>query len=248
MTTLSVSGGAHTLSVYGNGTVFAGNGNDTIYVHGSGDVQAGSGADWVTMGGSGDISVGGGSDNVSLVGSGVVSEHGMSGHDTINLGFGSDTIFEQGQATIYGEFGSASISGGKLEVVNSGWATHELLAMTGSATLIGGEYTNQFYGGTGNVTMLGSGKLGPDTFVGGAGGHDVMTGGSNTNYFDILKGNHSTITNFVAGKDNLTVDGHSLSYLTSAGDVHVTGSDTVITLDGGATQVTLQGVLLPTHK
>lgn len=244
MTTLSVSGGAHNLTVYGNGTVFAGNGNDTIDVHGNGLIQAGSGHDWITENSNGRISIGGGSDHVTLIGNGVIAETGSKGHDTINLGFGSDTIFEHGQATVYGQFGSATMSGGQLDVVNSGYATHELLALTGNATLIGGEYTNQFFGGTGNVNMTGSGKLGPDTFTGGSGGHDTMTGGANTNTFDILKDNHTTITNFVAGQDQLFVEGHSLAYLTSAGDVHTSDGNTVISLDGGATMVTLQGVTL----
>jgi len=239
----SVTGGNHNITVYGNGTVFAGSGNDTIDVHGNGLIQAGSGNDSITDNANASISVGGGSDTISLIGNGSIHENGFGGHDTINLGFGSDTIWEQGTAAVYGTFGTATISGGQLNVINSNWDTHELMAMSGDATLIGGEYTNQFVSGSGNVVMQGSGKLGPDTFAGGAGGHDTMTGGANANLFAIGSHNHTVITNFVAGQDTLTVEGHSLSYLMQNGDVH-TGNDgsTLISLDGGQTTVTLQGV------
>lgn len=253
MTTLSVAGGSHNLQVYGNGTVYAGNGNDTIDVHGTGMIVAGSGNDLITENSNGNISIGGGNDTVSLLGTGTISENGAGGHDTINLGFGSDTIHEMGQATVYGEFGSASINGGTLEVLNTAWNNHELAALSGNATLIGGEYTNQFLGGSGNVVMVGSGKLGPDTFVGGS-GHDTMTGGANSNLFEITQGGHHVITNFVAGKDQLYVEGHSMSFLQANHDVSSSGGNTFITLDGGATTIELKGVAsmgsadISTHK
>jgi hypothetical protein len=257
LTTLSVSGGSHNITVYGNGTVFAGDGNDTVDVHGIGKIQVGSGNDSITENSSGHITVGGGADTINLIGSGVINQSGMGGHDTIHLGFGSDTIYEQGQATVYGEFGTATISGGQLDVVNSGFATHELLALTGNATLIGGEYTNQFVAGSGNsVVMQGSGLMGPDTFVGGS-GHDTMTGGANSNLFEFLaseKGGHTVITNFVSGQDQLYLEGQSLAYLTQHHDVTSSGGNTYITLDGGATTIELKGVSsltnsdITTHK
>jgi RTX calcium-binding nonapeptide repeat (4 copies) len=256
LSTLSVSGGSHNITVYGNGAVFAGNGNDTIDVHGVGKIQVGSGNDSVTDNSNGQISVGGGSDTISLSGNGVINETGYGGHDTINLGFGSDTIIEQGQATIYGEFGSATMSGGELSIANAGWSMHELTALTGNATLIGGEYTNQFVGGTGSVVMKGSGLLGPDTFVGGS-GHDTMTGGANNNLFEFLsneKGGQHLITNFVAGQDQLYLEGQSLSYLQQNHDISTSGGNTFIKLDGGATTVELKGITslsntdITTHK
>ena len=64
--------------------------------------------------------------------------------------------------------------------------------------------------------------------------------------------NHTVITNFVAGQDTLTVDGHSLQYLLQNGDVHsMQDGSTMISLDGGQTTVTLQGIAmhsLVSHK
>jgi hypothetical protein len=236
--------------------VYAGSGNDSIDVHGTGMIVAGSGNDSITENTNGNISVGGGSDTVTLLGTGSISENGSGGHDTINLGFGSDTIYEHGQATVYGEFGTASIVGGSLAILNSGSDYHELIASTGNATLIGGEYTNQFVAGSGNVDMVGSGKLGPDTFVGGS-GHDTMTGGANTNLFEFLqseKGGHTVITNFVSGQDQLYLEGHSFSWLEQNHDISSSGGNTTITLDGGQTTIELKGVSslhssdITTHK
>jgi RTX calcium-binding nonapeptide repeat (4 copies) len=256
LTTISVAGGSHNITVYGNGTVLAGNGNDTVDVHGVGKIQIGSGNDSVTENSNGKITVGGGADTINLVGSGTIMQLGTGGHDTINFGFGSDTIYEQGQATVHGEFGTATVVGGELAIVNSGYLTHELMALSGNATLIGGEYTNQFIAGTGNVLMEGSGLMGPDTFVGGS-GNDTMVGGENRNLFEFLgaaKGGHTVITNFVSGQDQLYLEGHSLSYLTQHHDVTTSGGNTYISLDGGATTIELKGVTglsnsdITTHK
>jgi len=82
-------------------------------------------------------------------------------NDTINLGFGKRyDLRTTARPRLYGEFGTASIVGGSLAILNSGSDYHELIASTGNATLIGGEYTNQFVAGSGNVDMVGSGKAG----------------------------------------------------------------------------------------
>ena len=240
MTTLSVGGGSHNIQVYGNGTVYAGSGNDSIDVHGTGMIVAGSGNDSITENTNGNISVGGGSDTVTLLGTGSISEVCR-----VIIRYYVD-----------GEFGTASIVGGSLAILNSGSDYHELIASTGNATLIGGEYTNQFVAGSGNVDMVGSGKLGPDTFVGGS-GHDTMTGGANTNLFEFLqseKGGHTVITNFVSGQDQLYLEGHSFSWLEQNHDISSSGGNTTITLDGGQTTIELKGVSslhssdITTHK
>ena len=239
---VSVDGGNHNITVFGNGTVFAGNGNDTITTDGPGKFKAGNGNDSITIDGKGHITVGSGHDTIELLGSGTIHQHGSSGHDTISLGFGNDTIFEAGHATIQGEFGGASVAGGAGSFTNSGWATHSETALRGDVTLIGGEYSNQFVGGKGSTLMQGG--LGPDTFVGGS-GHDTMMGGSNKNLFEFLsseKGGQHVITNFVSGQDQLYLEGHSLSYLQAHSDITVSGGNTHISLDGGKTTIELQGV------
>jgi Ca2+-binding RTX toxin-like protein len=120
MSTTSISGGGnHNVTVYGNGTVIAGNGNDSIRVQGTGNVlvgngqdvitvlgnasvRAGSGNDRISIGGIGQVSVGGGNDTLTLSGGGEFVQTGLKGHDTINLGTGNETIYEQGSAVIQG--------------------------------------------------------------------------------------------------------------------------------------------------
>jgi Ca2+-binding RTX toxin-like protein len=151
-------------------------------------------------------------------------------------------VYDAGNATIQGAFGGASISGGAVTFTNAGYATHTMgTALSGNVTLIGGEYLNQFVGGAGNTLMVGG--LGPDTFVGGS-GHDTMTGGTSSNLFEFLStasGGQHVITNFVAGSDQLYLEGQSLAYLQSHSDITTSGGNTYISLDGGATSIELKG-------
>jgi len=245
-TFVSISGGGNaSVHIYGNGSVVAGNGNDSIRIDGNGH-----------------ITVGAGSDHITLLGSGGILQHNsgsMTGNDTIHLGRGDDTISEAGRATVYGAFGSATISGGKFEslrvLAGTGYGSHadaddghgshgyvyEDIALSGNATLVGGDHPNKFVAGSGSVVMQG-GK-GNDTFVGGS-GHATMTGGSGSNLFDFgshSNGGHDVITNFVAGQDTLYLEGQSLSYLQSHGDITVNNGNTYISLDGGQTTVELKG-------
>jgi Ca2+-binding RTX toxin-like protein len=252
-TSVSISGGGKaSVHIYGNGSVAAGNGNDTI-----------------TIDGNGRITVGAGNDQLALQGSGVIIQNNSSteiGHDTINLGHGSDSISEAGQATVHGAFGSATIEGGRFEFLqgpegphagSAGDPSHILyqeVALSGSATLVGGDHSVQFVGGTGSVIMRGG--TGNDTFVGGS-GHDTMTGGTGHNLFEfsnLTKGGNAVITNFVAGHDKLYLEGQSLSYLQSHGDITVSHGNTYISLDGGHVTVELKGFTnltsqdITTHK
>jgi len=236
-TFVSIPGGCdQNVHVYGNGTVIAGDGNDSIRIDG----------------GYGAITVGAGNDHITLQGSGTIFQYGAGGHDTINLGHGDDTITEAGHATVYGSFGSASIQGGTFEFLHdpgahgspdhgSHGSVNEFIAASGSATLLGGTHTAEFVGGTGSVVMQGG--TGNDTFVGGS-GHTTMTGGSAHNLFQFTsdgKGGASVINNFVSGHDKLYLEGQSLSYLQSHGDVTVSQGNTFISLDGGKTIVELKG-------
>jgi len=258
VTTVSVTGGNTSITVYGSATVFAGSGNDTIDVYGRGLIEVGNGNDSITVQSAGTMTVGDGHDTINLTGNGSITQLGGGGHDTISLGMGADSILEHGQATVYGAYGSASISGGLLDVINTNCAIHELAALSGNATLLGGDGTNRFVAGTGSVVMQGGTSLGSDTFMGGS-GNDTMTGGASAshNLFEFLsteKGGHTVITNFVSGQDQLYVEGRSLSYLQNNHDITSSGGNTYITIDGGATTIELKGITslsnsdVTTHK
>jgi Ca2+-binding RTX toxin-like protein len=166
---------------------------------------------------------------VTLGGSGAIVETSFSGHDSINLGSGNDTIVELGKATVTGAFGSATISGGVLTTTTLGDGTHEATALLGNATLAGGFGPSELVGGFGN-----------DTFIGGT-GNDTMVGGIGTNLFEFTGGGHHVINNFVSGQDQLYIEGQTLSYLQSHGDVSTHGGSTYINLSDGTT-IQLKGV------
>jgi len=252
-TFVSISGGGKAdVHIYGNGSVAAGNGNDTISIDGNGR-----------------ITVGAGNDQLALQGSGVILQHNSGteiGHDTINLGQGNDTISEAGRATVHGAFGSATIEGGTFQFLRGPEGPHggsagdpqhflyQEVASSGSATLVGGDHSVQFVGGTGSVVMQGG--SGNDTFVGGS-GHTTMTGGTGHNLFDFdarANGGTDVITNFVSGHDMLYLEGQTLSYLQSHGDITVNNGNTYISLDSGNVTVELKGFTnltsqnITTHK
>jgi Ca2+-binding RTX toxin-like protein len=236
----SIAGGGDQLvTVFGKGSVIVGGGNDTVNITGHGHMTVGGGNDWLTLGGGGSI-----------------TELGWSGADTITLGAGNDTINVQGMATIsgaWGQYGSATLSGGELDVSTHG-SKIEAYAVSGSATLLGGILPTEFVAGSGFTSMMGGSAA--DTFIGGS-GSDTMTGGTSTNVFEFdhaSKGGATLITNFVSGEDTLYLEGHSLSFLQSKGDITSSGGNTFISLNGGHTTIELQGVTslnssdVTTHK
>jgi len=222
-TYVSVAGSGNVdVTVYGRGTVIAGSGNDSIDITGRGTIIVGSGHDTLTLGHGGQI-----------------WQYGSSGEDTINLGKGHYTIYEQGQATVTGTFGEVTIKGAELVV--HGHSVEEI-ALSGKATLLGGSANTEFVGRHGWTVMHGG--TGNDTFAGGS-GHDTMIGGSGHDLFEFLRSAHGgqhVIENFVSGQDQLYLEGHSLSWLQSHGDISHPGDNTVIHLDGGKTTITLEGV------
>jgi Ca2+-binding RTX toxin-like protein len=240
-TTISVSGSGNVdITVFGRGTVIAGNGNDSIDITGKGKIIVGSGHDTLTLGSGG-----------------VIIEHGSAGHDTINLGTGNYTIYEQGHATVTGAFGSATISGGTLEITQTGGQGQDHGhghghafgdssvtegTLSGKTTLLGSTAHVEFVGGAGSAYMKGG--AGNYTFIGGS-GHDTMIGGTGHNLFEFLsteKGGQHLIKNFVAGQDQLVVEGHSLAYLQQHHDISTHGGNTYISIDGGKTTIELHGV------
>ena len=226
MTTCSVPGSSNDVTVYGRGTVIAGSGNDSIDITGKGTIIVGSGHDTLTLGHGGKI-----------------WQYGSAGEDTINLGKGQYTIYEQGQATVTGTFGQATVSGGELEVGTHGHGVTEEIAVSGKITLLGSSANTEFVSRGGWTTDMDPGK-GNDTFVGGS-GHDTMIGGSGHDLFEFLKsqaGGQHVIENFVSGQDQLYLEGHSLSWLQSHGDISHSGGNTFISLDQGKTTIELEGV------
>jgi Ca2+-binding RTX toxin-like protein len=264
--TVVAGNGNDGINILVNGKVTVGDGRDTINIGGNGTVVAGSGNDRIQILGNGSISVGGGHDTLTLEGSGGITQTGTQGHDTINLGYGNDTIYVQGSATVNsgsfpaygrGRFSAgpftaghgthavisgpgATIAGGELEVLHVKGVTQDV-AVSGTMTLLGGVSATEFIGGRGTTVMKGG--MGNDTFIGGS-GHDTMTGGSGHNLFEFLsseQGGQHVITNFVSS-DQLNVEGHSLSYLMSHGEVTTSDGNTYISIDGGKTTIELQGV------
>jgi Ca2+-binding RTX toxin-like protein len=242
----SISGGSGThqvVTVYGNGSVIAGNGNDTITVTGKGHITVGGGNDWLGLGNGG-----------------TITELGKSGHDTISLGNTNDTINVQGTAVVtgplalFGLFGSATVSGGELDVGQTNHGALKVTVASGHATISGGFVPTKMVGGTGATDMKGG--WGPDTFMGGSGA-DTMVGGHGSNLFEFLDkeaGGTRLIKNLVSGEDQLYLEGKSLSFLEKAVDVTTKAGNPFITLDGGHTQTELQGTTslkpwdVTTHK
>jgi Ca2+-binding RTX toxin-like protein len=91
-----------------------------------------------------------------------------------------------------------------------------------------------------------TGGSGSNVFQGGA-GHATMTGGKGSNLFQFLSTaqggvEHGTtiITNFVA-KDQLYLEGNTLSQLNAAHDITTKNGNTYISLDHGTTTIELKG-------
>ncbi|MEA3176512.1 MAG: hypothetical protein QOI59_35 [Gammaproteobacteria bacterium] len=242
--------------------------NFDIKVHGKGTVISGSGNDKITITDEGKIVVGSGHDTLTLLKGGVISQLGSAGRDTIHIGSGTTTIYEQGHATVSGvqgtgsshhhhhhhdPFGSATIFGGVLKVIES-HGTIEEIAVSGKMTLLGSASPTEFVGGSGSTSIVG-GK-GDDTFIGGT-GHETISGGKGHDLFEFLKegkGGQALVEDFTSGRDKLYLEGHSLSYLKQHGDISTHGGNTFISLDGGKTTIELQGVThlkasdITTHK
>ncbi len=185
-----------------------------------------------------------------------------SGHDTINLGLGNDTIVQTGQATTVGSgsLGSSSITGGTLGEVQTTLhnALTDVSGVTTGVGLYGGAVSTVIGGALDEVTTFAQNTLKDTrtdlsgvfsgvsqdvaTITGGTGG-DSLAGGAGKNVFEFLSGDaggHHTITNFVS-QDQLYVDGYSLSYLAAQHDISVQGGNTFINIDGGKTSIELKG-------
>ena len=152
----------------------------------------------------------------------------MLGHDTINLGSGNDTVFEEGQASVLGSVGT-TVAG----------SIHQILHATQSATLIGSASATEFI----RSSMTMGKSLGFDSAIGSLGADSIAASGKSVfEYLTSEAGGTQVITNFIAGRSQALIDGYSLSYLQKQGEITSHGSSTHISIDGGKTTIELQGV------
>jgi len=259
-TTVSISGsGKVDVTVFGQGTVYAGNGTDNINITGSGQIVVGSGNDTLTLGQGG-----------------TITEHGASGNDTINIGpTGTYNISEEGHATVTGAFGTATIDGGVLTITEgpngtttsagstgsthgttthgtttgtthttttahgTTSTTHGITTMQGHATLLGGAHTTEFANGHAGLAFM-KGGMGPDSMAGGNASQHLVA------MHDKAMG-PALIKNFVAGHDHLYLPGHSLTFTPPTHAVATLGDKTMIGMDGGKTMITLHGLNVDKH-
>jgi len=254
--TVVAGNGNDSIRIDRNGAITVGAGNDHITLHGSGSIfQHGAG-------GNDTINLGHGSDTITEAGHATV--YGAFGSATIQ---GGTVQFAHYPGTNDNKSGSdkhhkgnddrsrhhASQGYDRDSRHDNDQSHHsdqphgnywEESALTGNATLLGGAHCTHFVGGTGNVVMQGGSSIHHnDTFIGGS-GHATMTGGAGHNLFEFTSsgvGGTDVITNFVSGHDHLYLEGQSLCYLQSHGDVTVSNGNTYISLDGGKTTVELKG-------
>jgi hypothetical protein len=200
----------------------SGSGRADVTVFGDGTVMAGNGTDYIGITGFGQIIVGSGNDSLDLGKGGTIIEHGLGGHDTIHIGStGVYTITEQGLATVTGAFGSATISGGTVQFIETaGQAPREVVM-------------------SGQVTILGAGSTGS---VAGSGSH-TSSAHSLASFIKSEKGGQH-LQNFVAGQNHLFVQTHTLDHLVSTHDISMHGNATTIGMDAGKTTIALHGINL----
>jgi Ca2+-binding RTX toxin-like protein len=258
--------GGNSVSVAGSGggnIVFDGSKNDSLLVSSSNDTITATGSLKITnTGGNNTFNLSGGNDTITATGHPVINLTGgsndtitgnatinvgdtasyklvTSGNDTISFGSGADTIVEKGTATI--------TSGPNGVLVSTGAGTSSVAAGSGSSTLLGGSGADTFIGGSGATSMVG-GSL-KNTFVGG-GGQDTMVANANATannfkFESTQSGGTHTIENFVHGQDHIALVGYSLPLTPS--EVTVANGNTIISLDGGHTTITLVGYTHLTH-
>jgi hypothetical protein len=249
LASISIAGGTSpTVAVYGKGLgLTLGLGSDSV-----GSLHVGT-----------TVSLG----NLTPLGLNVNLQLPTAGNDTINLGSGSDTIVQSGQATVSSAFNTlmtdASVAGGEVQTTlgNAGAVVSGILGgvQAEAATVIGGALdTATVTAQNTNASLAGvfSGVKADVNAILGSTGVDTLTGGSGQNVFEFLgadAGGQHTISNFVS-TDQLYVEGHSLSYLLANNDISTQGGNTYINLDGGKTSIELKGITtlnsseITTHK
>jgi Ca2+-binding RTX toxin-like protein len=189
---------------------------------------------------------------------------GTNGPDTINGGSGGDDIYGYGgNDTLTGGNNNDDIFGGAgNDTIDGNVNNDEIYGGSGNDTIHGNDNADTIYGGSGNDTMFGDDNV--DTLIGGYGA-DTMNGGTNNDIFLYLdvKDTGDTINGFVSGdkldlsaiasgdadgafnwggqQTGATVQAHSVTWYTSAGNVVVL-ADTDGILTTAEFMITLTGV------
>jgi Ca2+-binding RTX toxin-like protein len=241
--TVALNGGNDSVSLHGNSTVnITGTGSDTIDTGSTASVinisDGGTAASVsVTGSGSDTVNITGGSNTVTASNpinasvTGGTNTLKLSGNDTIFIGSGSDTLSEAGTATVHGGTGSVkftALSGNDSIVAGSGNAT--IIAGSGNNTVVAGAFT-EVDAGSGHDTFFG-GK-GTDTFNGSGAASNLFV------YDSAQGGGTHVIANFTSGRDQIALTGYDST--TALNNAKVVGGNTVISLDGGKTTITLTG-------
>jgi Ca2+-binding RTX toxin-like protein len=154
------------------------------------------------------------------------------GSDLLYLGSGDDTVVEAGSATVYGGKGQLLFQGGA--------GDESVHAGSGNATLFGGGGHDFFRAGSGFTEMIAG--TGNDTFVGGSHA-DLMDGlGAKSNVFEFDQSAHGgfhVIANFTEGRDKIELVGYDTT--SAFNHAQTVGGNTVIALDSGKTEIVLTG-------
>lgn len=189
---------------------------------------------------------------------------GGAGNDTIRGGQGADTLLGgAGNDTIFGMpndvrldggtgFDTLNLSGatGPVRYLGSGFGEVTYWPDTTSGTnttasgferVIGSNYADYLFGGSGNETLEGAG--GVDNIDGGL-GNDTMAGGAGADYFHFSydDGGADRVTDFVYGQDHLFFYGVPQPALSG---IHVQGSDLVVEWVNGTVVLAGLGGLAP---
>lgn len=245
-TTLTGTGAADLISLFGgndsingnggNDTIYGGTANDTLDGGANNDSVLGEDGDDSLLGGSGNDSLFGGNDNDILAGG--------TGSDSLSGGSGFDTAnYSASNAAVSVNLTTGSGSGGHA----AGDTLTGIEAVIGSAfndTLIGSASADAFYGGAGTDSI--TGNDGDDTLVGGAGA-DTLVGGNGFDTADYTTSGAAVSINLSSGSNSGgDAAGDSLSGIEaivgSALNDTIIGSNSADSLSGGGGADSIAGV------
>ncbi|WP_374575551.1 family 16 glycosylhydrolase [Phenylobacterium sp.] len=206
---------------------------------GSASPEAGTEGDDVLTGASvaaNSIDGAGGDDTIT---GGSMNDHlrGGDGADVINGGDGFDDINgNAGADTVHGEAGDDWVVGGKdNDLLYGDSGSDVVLGNLGADTLGGGSGNDTIRGGKDNDSI--SGDRGDD-WLSGDRGNDTISGGAGADTFHASADSGiDYITDFSRAEGDRVVIDAGVSY-----SVEQSGSDTIIYLAGGASEVVLAGV------
>jgi serralysin len=220
--TISVQGGNHSIAIYGNGTVFAGNGNDRIDIKGNGKIIVGNGRDTMAIEGNGTVHAGNGSDLITLFGGGSVvagngndsislcsDVPGASQDDRVSVGSGNDmvSLYANGHMTVGGGNDTLNlydtgvihqIGSGGHDTINLGTG-NDTIHEQGQATVWGSFSHGTFGAATingGELKVIHSGGVTEDIAVSGT----MTLQGSNAPT-EFIGGTGTTVMKWGAGHD-----------------------------------------------